>query len=174
MPSHSTLKRPFTHTLLFFLLFICSSPANIVHDNFQATGALYGNSSWLQTLLKNLTDYFNSWYWSEDKWRNNTSIWGICLSMALLIIAWTAGNWNAQGAGRKGKKEPKQHLPFLQNMNKGERFLNWAQQKNLHLPTLRSFPQPYERFLFKSPKQGLAGASQILVASSQYGVKALC
>lgn len=93
--------------------------------------------------------------------------------MVLLTIAWTAGNWNARGAGRREKKKPKQHLLFLQDMNKGERFLNWAQQKNQHLPILSSFPQPSERFLFKSPKRGLAGASQILAASSQDRVRAL-
>lgn len=124
MSSHSTLKRPFTHTLLFFFLFICSSPANIVHDNFQATGALYGNSSRLQTLLKNLTNYFSSWYWNEDKWRNNTSIWGICLSTALLITSWTARNWNAQGVGRKGKKTPS---------STSHSFRTWTKEKDFEL-----------------------------------------
>lgn len=85
--------------------------------------------------------------------------------VALLIIAWTAGNWNAWGVERE-----KKNLLFLQDMNKGERFLNWAQQRNQHLPILRSLPQPSERILFQSPKWGPAGASQILAASSQDSV----
>lgn len=163
MPSHSTLKRPFTHTLLFFSPFICSSPANIIHDNFQATGALYGNSSWLPALRNPTNDY--------NEMRTNEGITQVLGCMFVYgPFNHCLDSWELEclRSRKEGEKQPKQHLLFLQGMNKGERFLNWAQQKNQHLPILRSFPQPSGRFLFKAFR-----ASQILAASSQDRVRAL-
>lgn len=71
--------------------------------------------------------------------------------MALLIIAWTARNWNAPGVGRKGEKTqaappvPSGHEQRRKNFELGP-----AEKSASSNPEI--IPSTFERFLYKGPK----------------------